>query len=46
MLASVQMRWSGRERESEEASRPPPALGRLSMLVRSVTTPQFVGIRY
>ncbi|MEP6477986.1 MAG: Rv2578c family radical SAM protein [Rhodoglobus sp.] len=39
------MRWSGQELTSEETSAL-PGLAKLSNLVRSVTTPEFAGIRF
>ena len=39
------MRWSGQELDNEEESAL-PGLARLSNLVRSVTTPEFAGIRF
>lgn len=39
------MRWSGQELESEEAAAL-PGLVKLSNLVRSVTTPEFAGVRF
>ena len=39
------MRWNGQQLDSERADAL-PGLARLSNLVRSVTTPEFVGVRF
>jgi DNA repair photolyase len=45
VCSNIWVRWSGQELDSEEGSAL-PGLARLSNLVRTVTTPEFAGVRF